>query len=200
MLDKILVDSRSDFLARHTCSNNSGESHRPKGRRQMVSGAFQAIIVMCALFASVEHAVTQEPLLFDLKRVADRPASEVEKILGKPSKLIDDVFRSSRGNIYSTIRAAYRNDAVAVTYIEGGARYLTIWLQKLGAKYQDYSYPKDGGALLGDLGLDRNATADFSNQASTRWSDFPGIYAISIFPTAENKISHAQVFINRIYE
>ena len=81
----------------------------------MVSGAFKVIIVLLTLFTSVEHAVAQAPLLFDLKQVADRPASEVEKILGKPSKLIDDVFRSSRGNIYPTIRAAYRNDAVAVT-------------------------------------------------------------------------------------
>lgn len=166
----------------------------------MVSGAFKIIIVLLALFSSGDHAIAQAQLLFDLKQVADRPASEVEKILGKPSKLVDDVFRSSRGNTYPTIRAAYMNDAVAVTYIEGGARYLTIWLQKLGAKYQDYSYPKDGGAFLGDLGLDRNSTADFSNQANTRWSDFPGIYAISIFPTAENKISHAHVFVNRIYE
>lgn len=166
----------------------------------MVYGRFTIIIVLLSLFSSSDHAIAQGQLLFDLKKVADRPPAEVEKILGKPSKLVDDVFRSSRGNTYPTIRAAYMNDAVAVTYIEGGARYLTISVQKLGARYRDYSYPKDGGALLGDLGLDRHSTADFSNQASTRWSDFPGIYAISIFPTAEDKISHAQVFINRIYE
>jgi len=167
----------------------------------MISRAFKTIVVfLFSFFSLFGHAFAQAQILFDLKQVADRPVSDVEKILGKPSKLVDDVFRSSRGNTYPAIRAAYMNGAIEITYIEGGARYLTIWLEKLSARYQDYSYPKDGGALLGDLGLDRNATADFSNQTATRWRDFPGIYEINIFPSAENKISRAHVFINRIYE
>lgn len=91
------------------------------------------------------------------------------------------------------------NEGIEITYIEGGARYLTIWVQKLSERYQDYSYPKDGWTLLEDLGLDRNTTADFSNHTATRWRDLPGIYEINIFPTAENKIWYAHVFINRIY-
>jgi hypothetical protein len=156
----------------------------------MNSTGSKAIIVSVGfllLFGVFGRSVAQEPLLFDLKRVADRPAPDVEKILGKPSKFVDDVFRGSRGSIYPATRAAYMNGAIEVVYLEGGARYLTIWVQKLSGRYQDYSYPKDGWKLLGDLGLDRNTTADLSNQAVTRWRDLPGIYEINVFPTSEKQ-------------
>ena len=92
------------------------------------------------------------------------------------------------------------NGAVEVTYLEGGARYLTIWIQKLGGKYPDYFYPKDAWTLLGDLGLDRNSTADLSNQTVTRWRNLPGVYEIDIFSTAEKQIWYVHVLTNRIYE
>jgi hypothetical protein len=120
--------------------------------------------------------------------------------LGKPSKLVDDVFRGTRGNTYPAIRATYMNGAVEITYLEGGARYLTIWVQKLSARYQEYSYPKDGWSFLRDLGLDPNTTTDISTQATTRWRDLPGIYEINVFPTAENRIGYVHVLTNRIYE
>ena len=169
----------------------------------MNSRGSKAIIVSVGfllLFGVFGRSVAQEPLLFDLKRVSDRPPPDVEKILGKPSKFVDDVFRGSRGSTYPAIRAAYMNGAIEVVYLEGGARYLTIWVQKLSGRYQDYSYPKDGWKLLGDLGLDRNTTADLSNQAVTRWRDLPGIYEINIFPTAEKNLWYVQVLINRIYQ
>jgi hypothetical protein len=152
------------------------------------------------LFCVLDRSVAQESLLFDLKRVADRPPPDVEKILGKPSNLVDDVFRGSRGTTYPAIRATYMNRAIKVTYIEGGARYLTIWVQKLSGRYRDYSYPKDGWTLLADVGLDRDTTADLSNQAVTRWRNLPGIYEINVFPTAEKKLWYVHVLINRIYE
>jgi hypothetical protein len=157
-------------------------------------------IGLLSVFFALDHSAAQEKILLDLKRVADKPRQEVEKILGEPSALAEDVFRNSRGTTYPAIRATYLNGAVEVTYLEGGARYLTIWIQKLGGKYLDYSYPEDGWTLLGDLGLDRNATADFSNQAVTRWRDFPAIYEISIFPTPERKIWYAHVLTSRIYQ
>jgi hypothetical protein len=169
----------------------------------MNSTSSKAIIFtvgLLLLFGVFGRSMAQGPLLFDLKRVADRPPPDVEKILGKPSKLLDDVFRGSRGSTYPTIRATYMNGAIEVTYIEGGARYLTIWIQKLSGRYQGYSYPKDGWMLLGDLGLDRNTTADLSNQAVTRWRDLPGIYEINVFPTAEKKLWYVHVLINRIYQ
>ena len=164
------------------------------GLKEIIS--FTGLLFVCFIF---DHSAAQEKFLFDLKKVADKPPADVEKILGKPSKLVDDSFRDSRGNTYPSIRAAYMNEGVEITYIEGGARYLTIWVQKLSERYQDYSYPKDGWTLLGELGLDRNTTADFSNHTATRWRDLPGVYEINIFPTAENKIWYAHVFINRIY-
>lgn len=154
------------------------------------------ICVSCLL----RHSVAQERVLFDLKQVADKPRHDVEQILGEPSTLSDDLFRNSRGTTYAAIRGTYLNGAVEVTYIEGGARYLRIWVQKLSGKFQNYSYPKDGWTLIGDLGLDRNATADLSNQSITRWRDFPGIYEINIFPTAERKIWYAHILTSRIYQ
>jgi len=165
--------------------------------------AFKLIVLIPGLLLLTcwfGHSVAQERLLFDLKAVADRSASEVEKILGKPSKVVDDVFRSARGNTYPAIRVTYMDGAVEITYLEGGARYFTIWVQKLSGRYQEYSYPKDGSLLLRDLGLDPNTTADISTQVATRWRDLPGIYQINAFPTAENRIWHVRVLANRIYE
>ena len=165
--------------------------------------AFKSIVLipgLLLLFCWFGQSLAQERLLFDLKAVADRSAPEVEKILGKPSKVLDDVFRGTRGSTYQAIRATYMNNAVEITYLEGGARYLTIWVQKLSGKYQEYSYPKDGSSLLRDLGLDPNITADISTQATSRWRDLPGIYQINVFPTAENRIGHVRVLANRIYE
>jgi len=92
------------------------------------------------------------------------------------------------------------NGAIEVTYLEGGARYFNIWIPKLGRKYQDYVYPKDTSTLLGDLGLDRNITADLSNQTVTRWRYLPDLYEISVFATAEKQIWYVHVSTSRIYE
>lgn len=162
--------------------------------------AIISAISLLSILCVFGHSAVAETLLFDLNRVADKPRSDVEKILGEPSKVVEDSFRGSRGTLYPAIRAAYMKEAIEVTYLEGGARYLSIWVQKLSERYQDYSYPNDGWTLLGNLGLDRNITADFSNQAITRWRNLPGVYEISVFPTANNKISRVHVFINRIYE
>jgi len=159
---------------------------------------------VCIGLLSVSFAVgdctAQERVLLDLKRVADKSRPEIEKILGAPSTSVDDVFRSSRGNSYSALRATYMNGAIEVTYLEGGARYFKIWIQKLGGKYQDYSYPKDARTLLGDLGLDRNTAPDVSNQTVTRWRDLPDIYEINVFTTAEKQIWYVHVVTSRIYE
>jgi hypothetical protein len=94
------------------------------GLKEIIS--FTGLLFICFVF---DYSAAQEKFLFDLKKVADRPPSDVEKILGKPSKLVDDSFRDSRGNTYPSIRAAYMNESIEITYIEGGARYLTIWVQ-----------------------------------------------------------------------
>jgi hypothetical protein len=152
------------------------------------------------LFYAIDYSSAQEKLLLDLKRIADKPRPEIEKILGEPSKLVDDVFKSSRGYTYPALRASYMNGAIEVTYLEGGARYFKIWIPKLGGKYQDYVYPKDTSTLLGDLGLDRNITADLSNQTVTRWRYLPDLYEISVFATAEKQIWYVHVSTSRIYE
>jgi len=158
------------------------------------------IIGLLSAFFVIDHSAAQEKALFDLKQVADKPRPEIEKILGVPTNVVDDVFRGTRGSTYPAIRATYMNGAVEVTYLEAGARYFTIWMQKLGGKFQDYSYPKDAWALLEDLGLDRNATVEFSNQTVTRWRNLPGVYEINVFATAGKQIWYVHVLTNRIYE
>jgi hypothetical protein len=181
-----------------------GDNRSGYGRWQVMkfTGVKEIICIiglLCSFFV-FDHCAAQEKVLIDLKKVADRPRPDVETILGESSKVADDVFRSTRGNTYPAIRVTYMNGAVEVTYLEGGARYLTIWIQKLGEKYQDYSYPKDAWTLLGDLGLDRNATADLSNQTVTRWRNLPGLYEINVFATSEKQIWYVHVLTNLIYE
>ena len=157
-------------------------------------------IGILSVFFAIGYSAAQEKVLLDLKRLGDKPRPEIEKSLGVPSQLTQDVFRSTRGYSYPAVRATYMKGAIEVTYLEGGARYFKIWIQKLGGKYQDYSYPKDAGTLLGDLGLDRNTAADVSNQTVTRWRDLPDIYEINVFATAEKQIWYVHVLTSRIYE
>ena len=162
--------------------------------------AIIAYLIASALFHAMPGvSAAQEKLLLDLKQLADKPQGEAEKILGKPSALTDDLFRNSRGAMYPALRATYLDGAVEVTYLENGARYLKVWVQRLSGKYRDYSYPKDAWTLLGDFGLDRNAAADHSDEGIIRWRDFPGIYEINVFPTAEGKIWYAYILTSRIY-
>src|SRR5690606_16735708 len=128
-----------------------------------------------AVFFAMDCAAAEEKILFDLKRAADKPRAEIEKILGAPSRVVDDVFTSSRGYAYPAVRASYLGGAIEVTYLEGGARYFKIWIPKLGSRYAKYSYPKDASKLLEDLGLDRNITADLSNPTVTRWRNLPEV-------------------------
>ena len=169
----------------------------------MKSTGLKEIIIwigLLSIFFAIDYSAAQERVFLDLKRIADKPRAEIEKILGVPSKLVDDVFGSSRGYTYPAERATYMNGAIEVTYLEGAARYFRIWIQKLAEKYQDYSYPKDAWTLLADLGLPRNTAADLSNQTVTRWRNLPDLYEISVFATAEGKIWYVHVLTSRIYE
>lgn len=165
-----------------------------------LSAVIKPCLIASALLLSLAGpSAAQEKLLLDLKNLADKPRSEAEKILGKPSALRDDLFRNSRGTLYPALRGTYLDGAVEVTYLEDGARYLRIWVQRLSVKYREYSYPKDAWTLLGDFGLDRNAAADQSDDGIIRWRDFPGIYEINVFPTGERKIWYAYILTSRIY-
>jgi hypothetical protein len=155
---------------------------------------------LVAIFCTLSVSRAQEKLLLDLKRLADKPRPEIEKFLGPASKATDDVFRSGRGFTYPAVRAVYVNDAIEVTYVEGGARYFKIWIQKLDGKYRGYAYPNDTGRLLADLGFNRNTAADFTNETLTRWRHLPDIYEVSVFATPEKRIWYVHVVTSRIYE
>ena len=155
--------------------------------------------------------------LFDLKAVANQSPETVQQILGEPSELRANTFSALTGKNYRIQEGKYRGGTVDIAYIENGARYITIYLSAC-AEYKNldertqkcvkekhtgygwYLYPKGAWQLLGDLGLDKNATADFSNQFTTRWRNESGIYEINVLPTAGNKIWYVHVLTNRVYE
>lgn len=160
--------------------------------------------------------VKQENPLFDLKVVADQSPEIIEKILGKPSELQADTHRTLIGRTYPLQRGKYKGGTVKIAFIENGARYITIFLsdcaeyKKVDERTQRcikekhtgygwYPYPEGAWTLLGDLGLDRNATAEFSNQFTTRWRNVSGIYEVSVFPLIKH-ILYAHVLTNRRYE
>src|SRR5688572_7082766 len=104
---------------------------RNRRRRDMKIFGLKKIIGvgLISVFFAMGYSAAQEKILLDLKRLANKPRPEIEKFLGTPSKLIDDVFRSTRGYTYPAVRGAYMNDSIEVTYLEGGARYFKIWVQ-----------------------------------------------------------------------
>src|SRR4030095_7417178 len=99
-------------------------------------------IGLLSVFFAIDCSAAQEKVLLDLKRVADKPRPEIEKFLGVPSKLIDDVFRSTRGCKYPAGKATYMNGAIEVTYLEGGARYFKIMDPKIGRKISGLFLPE----------------------------------------------------------
>jgi hypothetical protein len=125
------------------------------------------VAVLCVLPSS-DHSAAQRPPLLNLNELADKSRSHIEEVLGPPLALVDDVFRSARGYTYPAIRATYQNSAIEVTYLEGGARYFKIWIQKLGEHYKVHSYPKDASTLIGDLGVDPKFPPDLSNETVIR--------------------------------
>lgn len=86
------------------------------GRGRALKAATYVIGLSSFLFV-LKYGLAQENPLFDLKQVADKPPPHVEKILGESPKLMDDVFRGTRGSTYQAQRAFYRNGAIEVTYL-----------------------------------------------------------------------------------
>jgi hypothetical protein len=157
------------------------------------------VAVLCVLPSSSLFAAQRSALL-NLNELADKSRSHIEEVLGPPVALVDDVFRSARGYTYPAIRATYQNSAIEVTYLEGGARYFKIWVQKLGEHYKVHSYPKDASMLIGDLGLDPTVPPELYNETVIRWRYFPNLYELSIFGTPEKTIWYVHVLTSRIYE
>jgi hypothetical protein len=162
------------------------------------------------------QAGNKENRLFDIKTVTDQNPEMVQHILGEPSELRTGTLRARDGRNYTTQEAKYKGGTVEITFVENGARYITVFVSDC-AEYQRlnetmkkcvkerptgygwYPYPKGASSLLGDLGLDRNATAEISNQVITRWRNVSGIYEISIFHLI-NHISYMYILTNRRYE
>jgi hypothetical protein len=158
------------------------------------------VVALLCVFAASGHSAAQQRAFLNLTDLADKPRSYIEKILGGPMTVAEDVFRSTRGYTYPAVRAAYRNGAVEITYLEGGARYFKIWAQKLDQYDRVYAYPEDTLTLIGTLGLNPNIPPDLSNETVTRWRYLPNLYEVSVFSGAEKQIWYVHVLTSRIYE
>jgi hypothetical protein len=151
--------------------------------------------------------------LFNLKAIADQSPEIVQQILGAPSELQARTFTSRAGKSYPTQRAKYKGETVEITFIDNGARYVTVFLsvcaeyrrlnettqkcvKERHTGYGWYPYPKAAWTLLGDLSLDGNTTAEFSNQFTTRWQNLSGIHEINVFPLITH-IHYAHVLTTR---
>ena len=155
-----------------------------------------SFLVVCLSIASA-GAVT----LFNINAVANKNPAIVEKTLGKPSELTAGTFNGKQVK-----RGKYKNGVVEITFIDDGARYITIFLQDKDAKYNKYKYPDGAWTLLGEMGLDGNATAEVTNSAVTRfksgmpeWNNFPNVYEISMFPKGEN-VWYVHILTDKKYE
>lgn len=168
--------------------------------RLIVASIKTIVVALLCVLPSSGHSAAQRPALLNLNELADKSRSHIEEVLEPPVTLVDDVFRSARGFTYPAIRATYQNSAIEVTYLEGGARYFKIWVQKLGEHYKVPSYPKDTSILIGDLGVDPKVPPDLSNETVIRWRYLPNLYELSIFGTPEKTIWYVHVLTSRIYE
>jgi len=136
----------------------------------------------------------------DLNQIVKKTPIQVQRYLGRLSELKPDIYRSLGGKASRVKIGKYRKGLFEITFIENGARYIDVCFEGIDPDYDRYSYTSDTRTLLGNLGLDGNASAYFSNQFVTILRGLSGIYEISMFPGPKNRISYAQVMTDRKYE
>ena len=123
----------------------------------------------------------------DLNQIVNKTPIQVERYLGRPLELKADIYRSLGGIASRVEIGKYRKGLFEITFIENGARYIDVFFEGIVPNHDRYSYPSDTRTLLGNLGLDGNASAYFSNQFVTIWRGLSGIYEISMFPRAKKQ-------------
>jgi hypothetical protein len=137
------------------------------------------IIIMC-----LSSCTTTKQIVIDLKQVAGKNKSEVDKILGKPDKVEPFKESSTSCKNLPCEKAYYQKDKFEIIFINGKADWITV------NNLSEYDFDEDNIEILG-LSI---SEPDFNNpQSVIRWEHIENINEVNIFNDGSNKISYAYI-------
>lgn len=149
-------------------------------RRTLITVFISIFLVACG-----EQSITPAPAqlaptppqkptaMFDIPSIAGKVEEQVAAALGEPN---------SCENIKQGKKCFYQPGETEVVFISGKADWITI------NALDNAPYSEDALPLLG---LEK-ASASFSNNFVTRWSEIPGLLEVSIFP-AQGHVDYAYI-------
>lgn len=180
------------------------------GKRCLITLSIPIVLIVLTTFTFAKG----NKFPFKLQDLVNKSPSAIEKVLGKPGKLIDDTYENGT-KTFKIKRGSYMNNAVEISFVDGGARWITIQLEECTnyeqlsktmkrcletkSNFDTYYYPQDSSNLLKDLGLNSSLSPDFSNDYAIRYHNIGDIYEVSLFPI-QDKINYALVLTNKKYE
>jgi len=115
------------------------------------------------------------PVVIDVKTLIGKSETEVEKILGAPS---------SRRMERNEPELSYRNEKVAVVFINGKADWITV---------SELSNVPFTPAAIGAIGLAAKTPPSFGNSNVIRWEPYNRYRDVSIFPSNDGKVDYIYV-------
>ena len=143
------------------------------------------LVILISCTQSKNNSQTEKiNIVIDLKKIAGKNISEVEKILGKAEKVEPFSESSTPCNDQPCEKAYYQKDKFEIIFINGKADWITI------NELSEYDFNEDNIELFGIS----NSEPDFNNPDDLiRWKNIENISEINIFNNGSNKISYAYI-------
>ncbi|KRB55688.1 hypothetical protein [Flavobacterium sp. Root186] len=131
-----------------------------------------------------KNTVVEKQIVVNLKQIAGKKKTEVDKVLGKPDRVEPFSERSTPCKNIPCEKAYYQKDKYEIIFINEKADWITI------NNLSEYDLNEDNIEIFG-LPV---TTPEFSNpQDLIRWKDIDGINEINIFNDGSGKISYAYI-------
>ncbi|PIF34094.1 hypothetical protein CLU81_4728 [Flavobacterium sp. 9] len=131
-----------------------------------------------------KQSKTQSPNVIDIKSLASKSKTEVEKILGKPNKL--EPFSESSTPCKNTAcqKGYYQNNKFEIIFVNEKADWITI------NDLEKYDFNEDNIEIFGLTKVE----PEFKNPKDLiRWKNIEGFNEITIFNNGSDKISYAYI-------
>lgn len=147
-----------------------------------------------------------------LSKLTNKSQEEVEQILGVPDSTSEGTLQG-----YDVIRNEYLVGKLEITYIEGGARYITLNLEECSKEeqlsenmtrcleyedyYKDYVFSNAGARiLLSEVGIDTKDEPDFSSQSIKQWKNLHGNYEVGLYEDGKGGIKYIMIITDIKYQ
>ena len=154
------------------------------------------IVIMMSLLLGACSSIQEQPtnseqsiarpdnFILDIKSIAGKSSSSVEKVLGHPCReeKVKDGFKTHKVKYY-------RNGDIEIVYVQGVADWITI------QRNCNIIYGEDA---LSQFGLPKMSPTFINPTAVIRWENIPNIKELSLFPGGNGKCFYAYILVNSV--